>query len=89
MNFIPPTHTKQDHIKKDDHQNNYKLFNKLLNYYEYNVTSHGWTEAVDLIIKSMERTIEAKTVTYDFKCLINISNQIKYNEFFNMAIKRM
>ena len=30
----------------------------------------GWTEAADLIIRGMERTIEAKTVTYDFERLM-------------------
>ena len=31
----------------------------------------GWTEAADLIIKSMERTIGAKKVTYDFERMMD------------------
>ena len=31
----------------------------------------GWTEAADLVITSLEKTIAAKTVTYDLARLID------------------
>ncbi|GAA5259448.1 hypothetical protein PROTEUSMB838_16700 [Proteus sp. MB838] len=47
----------------------------------------SWTEAADLIIKAMEGTIEAKTVTYDFERLMDGAKLLKYSEFGDVIIK--
>ena len=49
----------------------------------------GWTEAADLVIKSMEKTIADKTVTYDFARLMPGSKEIKCSEFGNLLVKNM
>ncbi len=49
----------------------------------------GWTEAADLVIKSMEKTIADKTVTYDFARLMPGSREIKCSEFGNLLVKNM
>ncbi|HEK1955137.1 TPA: hypothetical protein SMR97_000592 [Proteus mirabilis] len=49
----------------------------------------GWTEAADLIIKGMEGTIEAKTVTYDFERLMDGAKLLKCSEFGDAIIKHM
>ena len=36
----------------------------------------GWVEAADLIIKSIEKTISEKNVTYDFARLMDDANQV-------------
>jgi isocitrate dehydrogenase len=41
----------------------------------------GWTEAADLLISSLERTIKAKTVTYDFARLMEGAKEVKCSEF--------
>ena len=41
----------------------------------------GWTEAADLVIKGLEKTIGAKTVTYDFARLMEGAREIKCSEF--------
>ena len=41
----------------------------------------GWTEAADAIIRAMERTIAAKTVTYDFARLMPGATELKCSEF--------
>ena len=41
----------------------------------------GWTEAADAIIHAMERTIAAKTVTYDFARLMPGARELKCSEF--------
>jgi isocitrate dehydrogenase len=41
----------------------------------------GWTEAADRIIQGMERTIAAKTVTYDFERLMEGARLLKCSEF--------
>ena len=41
----------------------------------------GWTEAADLIIKSMDKTIINKTVTYDFARLMDGAKEIKCSAF--------
>ncbi|HBA84545.1 MAG TPA: NADP-dependent isocitrate dehydrogenase [Verrucomicrobia bacterium] len=41
----------------------------------------GWTEAADLIIKGVEKTIENKTVTYDFERLMDGAKLLKCSEF--------
>ena len=41
----------------------------------------GWAEAADLIITGMERTIKAKTVTYDFHRLMDGARLVRCSEF--------
>lgn len=41
----------------------------------------GWSEAADLIIRGMERTIEQKRVTYDFERLMDGATLLKCSEF--------
>jgi len=49
----------------------------------------GWNEAADLIIKSMETSIEAKVVTYDFARLMDGATEVKCSEFAEELIKNM
>ena len=49
----------------------------------------GWQEAADLIYKGMEKTINNKTVTYDFARLMEGATQIKCSEFGTEIIKNM
>ncbi|WP_158379739.1 NADP-dependent isocitrate dehydrogenase [Candidatus Williamhamiltonella defendens] len=49
----------------------------------------GWMQAADLIIKSMERTLSAKTVTYDFHRLMEGGILNKCSEFAQNMIKNM
>ncbi|EGI3915767.1 isocitrate dehydrogenase [Escherichia coli] len=49
----------------------------------------GWTEAADLIVKGMEGTINAKTVTYDFERLMEGAKLLKCSEFGDAIIKNM
>jgi len=49
----------------------------------------GWNEAADLIISSMEKTISAKTVTYDFARLMEGATELKCSEFADALIKNM
>jgi len=49
----------------------------------------GWIEAADLIIKSMERTILDKVVTYDFARLMEGATQVSCSGFGNAMIERM
>jgi isocitrate dehydrogenase len=46
----------------------------------------GWTEAAERIIKSMNKTIANKTVTYDFARLMDGAKEIKCSEFANELI---
>jgi len=41
----------------------------------------GWTEAADLIVKGVEKTIESKVVTYDFARLMEGAKEVKCSEF--------
>ncbi len=41
----------------------------------------GWQEAADLIVKSLEKTIANKTVTYDFHRLMDDAKLLKCSEF--------
>ncbi len=45
-----------------------------------------WTEAADRIIKSMDKTIANKTVTYDFARLMDGAKEIKCSEFADELI---
>ena len=49
----------------------------------------GWQEAADLIVKGLERSIAAKTVTYDFERLMTGAKKVKTSEFANAMIKHM
>jgi isocitrate dehydrogenase len=48
-----------------------------------------WQEAADLIVRSLEKTIAAKTVTYDFARLMDGATKIKCSEFAGEMIKNM
>ena len=49
----------------------------------------GWKETADLIIKGMEGAIAAKTVTYDFHCLMDNATKLKSSEFADAIIQHM
>jgi isocitrate dehydrogenase len=49
----------------------------------------GWNEAADLIIKGMDGSIAAKTVTYDFHRLMEGAKLLKCSEFGQAIIKHM
>jgi isocitrate dehydrogenase len=49
----------------------------------------GWDEAADLIEASMEYTIKAKTVTYDFERLMDGATKLKCSEFGDALITNM
>ena len=48
-----------------------------------------WQEAADLIVRSLEKAIAAKTVTYDFARLMEGAKKIKCSEFASEMIKHM
>ncbi|HZR01694.1 MAG TPA: NADP-dependent isocitrate dehydrogenase [Burkholderiales bacterium] len=49
----------------------------------------GWVEAADLIIKSMEKAIVDKIVTYDFARLMEGAHQVSCSGFGKAMIERM
>jgi isocitrate dehydrogenase len=49
----------------------------------------GWTEAADLIIKSLDGTIGDKIVTYDFARLMDGAKEVKCSQFGDELIARM
>jgi isocitrate dehydrogenase len=49
----------------------------------------GWNEAADLVIKSVEKTIASKVVTYDFARLMEGATEVKCSEFGDELIKNM
>jgi isocitrate dehydrogenase len=49
----------------------------------------GWTEAADMIIKSMEAAIGDKVVTYDFARLMEGATEVKCSAFGQAMIDRM
>ena len=49
----------------------------------------GWPEAADLVIRSLEKTISAKTVTYDLARLIPGAEELKTSEFATAMIANM
>jgi isocitrate dehydrogenase len=49
----------------------------------------GWTEAADLVLSSMDRTIGEKTVTYDFARLMPGATEVKCSEFGDALIRNM
>ncbi|WP_057761451.1 NADP-dependent isocitrate dehydrogenase [Cytobacillus praedii] len=49
----------------------------------------GWNEAADMIVKSMEKSIASKVVTYDFARLMDGATEVKCSEFGDELIKNM
>jgi isocitrate dehydrogenase len=49
----------------------------------------GWTEAADLIISSMEKSIASKKVTYDFARLMDGATQVSCSGFGQVMIDHM
>jgi len=49
----------------------------------------GWTEAADLIIASMEKTIAQKKVTYDFARLMEDAIELKCSQFADALISNL
>lgn len=48
-----------------------------------------WNESANLVIKSMEKTIASKVVTYDFARLMDGATEVKCSEFGDELIKNM
>ncbi|MFA5520986.1 MAG: NADP-dependent isocitrate dehydrogenase [Castellaniella sp.] len=49
----------------------------------------GWKEAADLIISSMEKSIQSKNVTYDFARLMEGATQVSCSGFGDVMIENM
>lgn len=49
----------------------------------------GWNEAADLIIKALDKTIQDKTVTYDFARDMEGATEVKTSEFGDALIANM
>jgi len=49
----------------------------------------GWTEAADLILNSLEKTIAQKRVTYDFERLMDGATLLKTSEFGAAMVENM
>ncbi|NYE07721.1 isocitrate dehydrogenase [Bacillus niacini] len=49
----------------------------------------GWNEAAKMVIKSVEKTIASKVVTYDFARLMDGATEVKTSEFGDELIKNM
>ena len=49
----------------------------------------GWNEAAKMIVKSVEKTIASKVVTYDFARLMEGATEVKCSEFGDELIKNM
>jgi isocitrate dehydrogenase len=49
----------------------------------------GWPEAADLVLSSLERTIAAKTVTYDLARMMTGATELKTSEFATAMIANM
>ncbi|MEX3605918.1 MAG: NADP-dependent isocitrate dehydrogenase [Burkholderia sp.] len=49
----------------------------------------GWAEAADLIISSMEKSIQQKRVTYDFARLMEGATQVSCSGFGNVLIENL
>ena len=49
----------------------------------------GWKEAADRILHGLERTIQQKTVTYDFHRLMEGATKVKTSEFADRIIANM
>jgi len=49
----------------------------------------GWVEAADILMESMDRTISAKKVTYDFHRMMDNADKVTSSGFADEMIKRM
>jgi isocitrate dehydrogenase len=49
----------------------------------------GWSEAADLIVQAMERTIGDKIVTYDFARLMDAATEVRCSEFGEALVAHM
>ncbi len=49
----------------------------------------GWTEAADMIINAMDKTIADKTVTYDFARLMDNAREVKCSVFADKIISNL
>ncbi|MDP3768582.1 MAG: isocitrate/isopropylmalate family dehydrogenase, partial [Dehalococcoidia bacterium] len=49
----------------------------------------GWAEAADRIIAGLEKTIQAKVVTYDLARLMDGANEVKCSEFGTAIVQNM
>jgi isocitrate dehydrogenase len=49
----------------------------------------GWSEAADLVISAVDKTIADKVVTYDLARLMEGANEVKCSEFADALIERM
>jgi isocitrate dehydrogenase len=49
----------------------------------------GWTEAADLIIDAMQKSIASKRVTYDFARLMEGATQVSCSGFGQVMIDNM
>ena len=49
----------------------------------------GWVEAAKIIIDAMDKTIAAKTVTYDFERLMENASLLKCSEFGEALVSQM
>ena len=49
----------------------------------------GWVEAADILVNSMDRTISAKKVTYDFARMMSDADKVSSSGFGDEMIKRM
>ena len=49
----------------------------------------GWSEAADLILKAMDKTIQKQTVTYDYARLMDNVSPVKCSEFGDALINAM
>jgi isocitrate dehydrogenase len=49
----------------------------------------GWSEAADLVLRSLEKTIGQKVVTYDFARLMEGAKEVKCSEFASAMIGNM
>jgi isocitrate dehydrogenase len=49
----------------------------------------GWTDAADRIVAALEKTIQAKVVTYDFARLMEGAREVKCSEFGTAIIQTM
>ena len=49
----------------------------------------GWTEAAELVVRSLEMTIDQKTVTYDLHRLMRGATKLKCSEFGQAIVRNM
>jgi isocitrate dehydrogenase len=49
----------------------------------------GWIDAADRIISAMDRTIDSRTVTYDFARLMEGATEVKCSEFADAMIRNL